>query len=665
MSDFRLFDLNPEQYKAATHGDGPVLILAGAGSGKTRVITSRIAWLLAQGTAAERILAVTFTNKAAREMQARIGRMIEKEVAKKLTICTFHSLSVRILRQHASLLGYKENFSIYDESDTIGLVKKIIARTAAKDEKLDHQLVRNLISKAKSLGHAPPENDETLAGAVYARYSRELKSLNAMDFDDLLVNAVRLITDHDEARSYWNSRYQYLLVDEFQDTNRLQLELVCQLSALEPNVCVVGDDDQSIYGWRGAEVANILEFERHFPNPAVIKLEQNYRSTDIILGAANRLIRNNPRRRGKNLWSATKGGEAIRILRADDDRQEAEFVANEILQFKHENSGKWEDFAVLFRMNAQSRILEESFRELKIPYRIIGGKSFFDRREVKDLLGYASVLLNPDDDVSLLRVLGSPPRGIGATTTELALDQSSEENSSLYRALTSAKFLERCATKTAAAIRRFREELEICRGQLEMGPTRQAQTFTDFFMATGYLEDLRKSCKTEAEADGREENVRDLLKTFAEYEKRHTEGLRGFADSMSLDRDREEKDDSGTGVTLITFHAAKGLEFPEVYLVGAEDGILPHERSKVEGTMDEERRLLYVGLTRAMRRLTILHCTHRTRYGSAVACTISPFLKEIEGDGVEHGSTQEILNRPASDESVALGFDRMRAVING
>lgn len=513
----RLFDLNPEQYRAATHGDGPLLILAGAGSGKTRVITARIAWLLHQGVAPENILAVTFTNKAAREMQARTERAVGREKAGELTLSTFHSLCVRILRKHAHLLGFKSNFSIYDDSDQTGLLKKIIARVTSKDEKLDHQLAKNLISKAKGLGAAPPQNDETVIGAVYARYVRELRTLNAMDFDDLLSFAVRLLSDHEEAREHWRNRYRYLLVDEFQDTNRLQLELVSLLVGTPPNVCVVGDDDQSIYGWRGAEVSNILEFERHFPDPVIVRLEQNYRSTQIILNAANRLIRNNLRRRGKNLWSATTGGDDIRLVSAPDDTQEAEFVAGEILRRQNEEGAKWEDFAVLFRMNAQSRLIEGALRQWKIPYRIIGGKSFFDRREIKDLLAYATVLLNPDDDISLLRIIQTPPRGIGATTTELAMDKSRERGCSLFDALTSEAFLEVCATKTAAAIRRFREELNSCRGALQMASSRQAEIFNKFFLDTGYLDDLRRSCKTGEEADGREENVRNLLRSLEEY----------------------------------------------------------------------------------------------------------------------------------------------------
>ena len=397
MSRFRLFDLNPEQLEAVYHETGPMLILAGAGTGKTRTITARIAWLVSQGEDPAKILAVTFTNKAAREMKERIAGMVDAADAKAVTASTFHSLCLRILRADAERLGYKANFSIFDESDQMGLIKKIITRVSAKDEKLDPNFAKNFISKAKN--NALPIDADTLLGSVFHRYEQELRALNAMDFDDLLGKAVKLLDEHSEAREKWRARVKYLMVDEFQDTNKLQLDLVNLLvSGQPPNVCVVGDDDQSIYGWRGAEVSNILEFEKHFPNPRIIRLEQNYRSTNAILGAANRLIKNNPRRRGKNLWSPKEGGEPVRVIAVPDDRKEAEFVVQEIGAQRDEAKVPWEHFAVIYRMNAQSRLLEENLRKNKIPYRLVGGKSFFERREIKDLAAYMTILLNPADD---------------------------------------------------------------------------------------------------------------------------------------------------------------------------------------------------------------------------------------------------------------------------
>lgn len=665
MSRFRIFDLNPEQQQAAKHTSGPLLILAGAGTGKTRVITARIAWLIAHGADPASILAVTFTNKAAKEMKERVAGMVEAEQAKAVTTSTFHALCVRILRADAGHLGYKPNFSIYDESDTNGLIKKIINRTAAETEKLDPGLAKNLISKAKNNGWAAPTDEETLAGAVYRRYEAELRALNAMDFDDLLVNAVRLLADFPEVRARWQQRYRHLLVDEFQDTNRLQLDLVSMLASGDPpDVCVVGDDDQSIYGWRGAEVSNILEFERHFPNPTIVKLEQNYRSTNEILQAANRVIANNTRRRGKNLWSPREGGDPIQIVAVPNDREEAEFIVNELAARRDNETGTWEDFAILYRMNAQSRFFEENLRRLRIPYRVVGGKSFYDRREIKDIMAYMAALLNPQDDAALLRIINTPPRGIGATTVEIALERSNEHNCSMHAELTSPDFLSYVTKRAAESIRTFTDTLDATRIRISIPGADTAQIITELLVECGYFEDLKRSCKTVEEGDKREINVRELLASLSEHQKRSRKGLQGFLDEVSLDRDREEKEDSQKGVTLITLHAAKGLEFPHVYLIGVEEGLLPHERSKAEDTIDEERRLFYVGVTRAMRSLTITHCRNRTRFGTATHCEPSRFLTEIEGDGVVRKNFEDLMNAPVSEEQFENTFARLREMLS-
>ena len=669
MSSFRLFDLNPEQYRAATHGDGPMLILAGAGTGKTRVLTARIAWLVAQGVDPASILAVTFTNKAAKEMRERVAGSVNSEQAKLITLSTFHALCVRMLRKHAHLLGYKENFSIFDESDQMGLMKKLAARIHDKENPLDPNLARNVISKAKNFGIGEPDETGTALGSLFSKYQNELRSLNAMDFDDLLLKARELLRDHPEARADLRSRYRHILVDEFQDTNKLQLELVSLLAADErPNICVVGDDDQSIYGWRGAEAANLLEFERHFPGPEVIKLEQNYRSTDVILSVANRLIKNNSRRRGKNLWSDSKEGEPVRILSAADDKTEAEFIADEI-QASGPLSSKarpWTDFAILYRMNAQSRQFEEVLRERRIPYRVVGGKSFFDRREVKDVVAYLRALLNPDDDNALLRVLANPPRGIGAATLQLATEAGAKNGKGLLAILNDPEHLDVSSSRTRGAIQRFTEDWGAYRIQLQTPGADAAAILRSILEECGYFEDLKKSCKTDEESDNRQENVRELLNALAGYCQRHPkEGPRGFLDGLMLEQEKEEeKAEERDGVTLITLHAAKGLEFSQVWLVGAEDGLLPHERSKSEGTVEEERRLLYVGITRARHRLTITHCSTRRKFGSVMSCTPSPFLLELAGEGVESGSMEEILSTPLSEEDVMDGFAQMRAMLN-
>ncbi|HEY5792575.1 MAG TPA: UvrD-helicase domain-containing protein [Chthoniobacterales bacterium] len=664
MSSFRFFDLNPEQHRAATHPGGPMLILAGAGTGKTRVITARVTWLIANGIPADKILAVTFTNKAARELKERIAGMVEPEKAKLVTASTFHSLCLKILRRDIERLGYKPNFTIYDEGDQTGLIKKIINRTAAKDESLDPNAAKAGISKAKNMGWSPPEDDKTLLGAVYARYQRELKLVNAIDFDDMLTLSVRLLADFPAVRDHWREKYDHLLVDEFQDTNKLQLDLVTLLCReRRPNICVVGDDDQSIYGWRGAEISNILEFERHFPNPEIFKLEQNYRSTNAILGAANRLIKNNARRRGKKLWSDSKEGANVTVISADHDKTEAEFVVNEINAHKHSERQEWEHFAVLYRMNAQSRLIEGELRRMKIPYRLVGGRSFFDRREVKDVISYLNFLANPRDDASLLRILTAPPRGIGGVTIESAIEFSAKANANLLDSMTSSAFGETLSNRARNAVQTFADEMQAARIRLMTPGANAAELIGSILADCGYLEDLKRSCKTPEEALSRETNVRELLDALAEYQTKHKD-WQGFLDDIQLDRDREKDKEDGRGVTLITLHAAKGLEFPHVFLIGAEEGLLPHERSKLEGTVDEERRLFYVGITRARKTLTISHCLYRTKFGSRITCKSSSFLKEIEGENVDFVSHAEVMARPVKEEEALDLFARAREMIN-
>jgi superfamily I DNA/RNA helicase len=665
MGRFRFFDLNEPQHLAVTTTQGPLLILAGAGTGKTRVITARAAYLIADGVNPENILAVTFTNKAAAAMRERLAGMVEPEQAKKVTMSTFHALCVRILRTGIDKLGYKNNFTIYDEGDQMGLIKKIITRTAARDEKLDPGVAKSLISKAKNRGWSAPTDEETLLSAVYGRYQAELKTLNALDFDDLLMLAVRLLAEHEEARDKWRNKFKYLMIDEFQDTNRLQFELVTLLADSNRNVAVVGDDDQSIYGWRGAEVANILEFEHHFPNPAVVKLEQNYRSTNAILGTANSLIKNNPRRRPKALWSAQEGGQKVRLIQTANDREEAEFVTGEIQRMSFAERLEWEAFAVMYRMNAQSRLIEENLRRLQIPYRVVGGKSFFDRREVKDVLAYLTVLINPDDDANLLRIINTPARGISSGTVERASEWSARNHCSVWKALQSEEFLAEFPARTIGKISEFVELIDGFETKLTQPLSDHHAVAAELLQEVDYIEDLKRSCKAADDAMKREENVRQLLQDLGSFMGRSTEGLRGFLDEVMLDGNREEDQDVETkkGVLLITLHAAKGLEFPHVFLVGLEEGVLPHDRSKVEGTLDEERRLLYVGITRAMKTLTMTHCRERMKYGSAMPCHPSSFIKELPDEWVEKKSLAEIWDAPVSEETMKNGFARMKELL--
>ncbi len=669
MARFKLSDLNPAQRTAATTTEGPLLILAGAGTGKTRVITMRVAYMVEKGVDPAHILAVTFTNKAAAEMRERLAKMIPPDQAKKVTMSTFHALCLRILRTNIDRLGYKQNFSIYDEGDQLGLIKKIITRTAAKDEKLDPNVAKAAISKAKNNGWAPPTDDETLVGAVFARYRNELKTANAVDFDDLLLLTVQLLSEHADVRQRWRERFRYIMVDEFQDTNRLQLELVRLLADEKHNVAVVGDDDQSIYGWRGAEVSNILEFEHHFPHPRIVKLEENYRSTNAILNTANSLIKNNPRRRPKRLWSSRGDGDKVRLIESPNDREEAQFIAEEIHRRHADTEEPWEGFAVLFRMNAQSRLLEENLRRLQIPYRIVGGKSFFDRREVKDLIAYMSVLVNPEADANLLRIINTPARGISAATVETALHWSVKQKCTLWDALKSDVLLSELSGRTQASIKTFVELMDEYQTKIAQPLSDPAAIVTKLINEIDYAAELRRSCKSAEEASARETNIGDMLRDLQGFNERSTKGLSGFLDEIVLDQEREEdkQDDieKKKGVTLITMHAAKGLEFRHVYIVGLEEGILPHDRSKVEGTLDEERRLLYVGITRAKRTLTLSHCRDRMKYGSVSSCAPSSFIKELAPDWIERVDLKKLLSAPVATETGKSRFAQMRAAIGG
>jgi DNA helicase-2/ATP-dependent DNA helicase PcrA len=432
------------------------------------------------------------------------------------------------------------------------------------------------------------------------------------------------------------------------------------------NVCVVGDDDQSIYGWRGAEIANILEFEEHFPRPRIVKLEQNYRSTNAILGAANSVIRRNPRRRAKVLWSENGDGEKVRIVEVPDDREESTFVVSELQKRQQLEQAGWNDFAVIFRMNVQSRVIEEQLRRLQIPYHLIGGRSFFDRREVKDFLAYLSCLHNPRDDVNLLRIINTPARGIGSTTIELAIQESREAGKSVFETLQTPAFLGLVSNKTRTAIEAFVRLIDEYETAAQQPLADLSQVAGRLLADTGYLEDLRRTCKTPEEALDREENVREMVRALEEYQARSSEGLAGFLAETVLDREREEKKSGDRdGVTLITLHAAKGLEFRHVFLVGVEEGILPHDRSKLEGSLDEERRLLYVGMTRARQSLTLTHCSTRMRYGSASPCTPSSFLKEIDGRFIERVNFHTIANAPASEGTARSHFARMKQLLSG
>ncbi len=658
--------LNPAQLQAVRQTEGPVLILAGAGSGKTRVITTRITFLLASDVPPERILAVTFTNKAANEMRERVGGMVPKAAAKKLTLSTFHALCVKILRSGIERLGYKSNFTIYTGSDQIGLVRTIIGRRGGKATGLDPYKAQSQISAGKSKGTIGNSGDPFL-DEIAREYQRQLKLHNAVDFDDLLGLAVDLLEGHADVREQWQSIYHYIMVDEFQDTNRQQMELVRLLSGTRHNVCVVGDDDQSIYGWRGAESANILEFERFFPNPCVIKLMENYRSQAPILETANAVIRHNRGRREKQLIPTKPGRDPVRLISMPGDAEEAEFIINEIWSANTVERRPWDDFAILFRTNSQSRRFEEALRKQGIPYRILGGQSFFERKEVKDVVAYLNVIINPDDDVNLLRIINNPPRGIGEATTGAATDASIEAKVSVFAMLRDPEFTKLLGTKTQRAVAAFTDQVEAWRQTLQRPGLEYAAFAESIVKETGFLEYLTRNCDTPEESMSREANVREMLNSLYEHQKNKGNGLRHFLDGICLDDDRgdeKEKAAEKPGLWLITLHASKGLEFPVVYLVGLEEGILPHKRSMEEGTRDEERRLLYVGITRAKEKLTMTHCHSRIKYGDPLPVMPSSFIKELPTPPVEVSTYEQIMDTPATMETAKSHLAKIREMLN-
>jgi DNA helicase II / ATP-dependent DNA helicase PcrA len=689
---FNLSSLNPQQRQAVETIHGPLLILAGAGTGKTRVITFRIAHMIDRGIAPSHILGVTFTNKAAREMQERVFKLIPRKARaakheahgensdpqpstlnSQPTLCTFHSLCVRILRQHIEKLGYKRNFVIYDESEQLGAVKKILAQISAKGEKTDPAAILSLLSRFRNGGERAEvfgdPSVRAMAEHIRSRYESALRACNAVDFDDLILLTLRLFREHPNALEACRARYRYVMVDEYQDTNAAQFKLVQALTSEHRNFCVVGDDDQSIYGWRGAEISNLLDMEKHFPETKVIKLEQNYRSTNTILAAANAVIKHNVRRRGKKLWSQKGDGPKITLHTFSNDEEEARTIAEQIEYARLTQRVPWADQAILFRTNAQSRPLETALRQAGVRYHLIGGQSFFDRREVRDFLAYLKVMVNPNDDVSLLRIANVPARGLTDVTMERLLAASHERKCSVFAVIKNPVVTATFQARTRESIERFVELLEQTRARLYAESLSRdphaAQTLVDRFLdEIGYFAELQRFEKNPETGEGRVRNLKDLMADLDGPEaasKPPFERLESFLEQVTLDSAREEEEDEAPGdaVTLITMHSCKGLEFPHVYIVGMEDGLLPHSRSKAEGTLDEERRLFYVAVTRAMQTLTISHCGGRKKYGSVMPCHPSPFLKELPPELVEHAD--EKAKQPVTPESGKSKFDLLRA----
>ena len=655
--------LNEAQAGAVQSTEGPVLILAGAGTGKTRTVIFRIANLLEKGVEPRNILAVTFTNKAACEMRERVGGMVRREAAEELTVSTFHSLCVRILRVHAGLLGYNTNFSIAAGSDRDGLVKQLIVRHGGAKEKIQAWDVVSAVSRQKNAGMPVGEIPDDLIRTIAMSYQRELRARNALDFDDLLVLAEQALREFKEARDYWRERYHYVTVDEFQDTNGLQMDLLMQLVGPPHNLCVVGDDDQSIYGWRGAQVSNILQFGHFFPDPKVVRLENNYRSTEAILSVANELIRNSPSRYEKTLRATIRGGEKVALMALPGDEEEALWVAREIRRALAGKNGRWEDFAVLFRTNTHIRKVEQVFRQEEIPYRLVGAQSFFDRREVRDVLAYLQVLANQRADVALLRILNTPPRGIGTNTAMLLLEHCREHGVQSWAAMKDESFTGQLSARGAGAVRSFVELIEGFSARIRGAGDRVGEALHELLQEIDYLSWLMRSCRTEEEREQRREAVGEVGVALTDAMKRGR-SLQEFLDEAALDAEPEEELEQKSGVTLITLHASKGLEFPVVFLVGLEEGVLPHWRSTEEGTRDEERRLLYVGITRAQQQLFLSYCALRRKYGELVRCDPSSFLEELGEEWIVERDYVEEMNALADDDDVNDFFGNMRALLD-
>lgn len=631
-----IFDtLNDRQCEAVKHTEGPLLITAGAGSGKTKVLTCRIAHLLELGVAPYRILAITFTNKAAKEMKERVTNLVGAQ-ADSIWLSTFHSFCAKLLRfEIDGFHGYTRNFTIYDSSDQLVLVKDCLKKLNLDDKQFTPRSVLGTISSAKNVlmdakAFAAKASDfyEQKVADVYALYQEKLRENNAVDFDDLLFLAVRLLQENEEVREKYQSRFQYILVDEYQDTNHAQYALTKILAARWRNICVVGDADQSIYAWRGADIRNIIDFTRDYPDAASIKLEQNYRSTKTILHAANAVIDNNESRPKKTLWTENPTGNKIIHYQAQTEHDEADYIAG-VIYNRHEISHEpYGDMAILFRTNAQSRVLEEKLMRYAIPYTMVGGTKFYDRKEIKDVLAYLRLLYNPEDSLSLTRIINVPKRNIGATTMEHVAAYAEAQGISLFEALSSTDEIP--VTKRAkASLENFAAMIFDLLNDIEGKDV--LSLIETVIKQTGYGDMLDKEAEHDPQGESRKENVGEFLSVAKDYMDSNPEGnLQDFLENVALVSDVDDFESSDSKVTLMTLHAAKGLEFPVVFLTGLDEGLFPHSRTLMDpAQVEEERRLAYVGITRAERQLYVTNAVTRTMYGRISAYMPSRFLAEI------------------------------------
>lgn len=654
----RLEDLNDSQKRAVKYTDGALLIIAGAGSGKTRVLTNRIAYLIEEcGVDPYNIMAITFTNKAAREMKERVETTVAQG-AGAVWVSTFHSTCVRILRRYIDRIGYDNNFTIYDTDDQKSVIKDICKKMNIDTKMLKERAIMSKISSAKDELKTPDEfeleagNDYNLRriAGVYREYQKTLKLNNALDFDDLIFKTVELFQSDAEVLEHYQDRFRYIMVDEYQDTNTSQFKLVAMLAAKYGNICVVGDDDQSIYKFRGANIYNILNFEKHFPDAKTIKLEQNYRSTQNILNAANSVIANNVGRKSKTLWTANDEGKKIDFEQFNTGYEEADYIARDIAGGVRNGDYHYGDYAVLYRTNAQSRLFEERFIVSNIPYKIVGGVNFYARKEVKDLLAYLKTIDNARDDLAVRRILNVPKRGIGATTVNRVSDYAEAYDISFYDALKRADEIPSIG-KAASKVKPFVNLIQVFRSKLEFISI--SDLLREVIEETGYVKELEAEGTDEAEA--RIENIDELLSKVVSYEESEEHPtLSGFLEEVALVADIDSLEDDSDYVVLMTLHSAKGLEFPKVYLAGMEDGLFPSYMSITSDDsseqLEEERRLAYVGITRAMKELTITCAKQRMIRGETQYNKVSRFVKEIPLELLE--GKAPVVSRKESDSSI-------------
>ena len=644
--------LNPAQREAVEKTEGPVLILAGAGSGKTRVLTTRIGHLIEdKGVQPANILAITFTNKAANEMRERVEETLDSD-ASDMWISTFHSCCVRILRKDINRIGYNRSFVIYDSADQVTLVKDCLKELNLSDKVFEPKVIISTISGAKDKLYDPKQfkamhmNDNRMSkiADVYALYQDRLKRNSALDFDDLIFKTVELLKSDKEVLDYYRNRFKYIMVDEYQDTSKAQYELIKILAKEHQNICVVGDDDQSIYGWRGADIRNILEFEKDYDNVHVVKLEQNYRSTQIILDAANTVISNNIERKRKRLWSEKKEGELIKIQVAQDEIEESDFVADMIAKISREQNRSYKDFAVLYRANAQSRSVEDALNRSQIPYNIYGGTKFYERKEIKDLIAYLRVIQNPQDDISIKRIINIPRRGIGLRTIEKIEDRASLKQESIYSVLIDIETNSEISTKARNSISEFVDNvIGTLRTMREVYPvSKLIEKVIESIDYYGYIDELYKGNKEEAEE--RKDNVKEFISVAMEFEQTSEEkDLETFLTGVALTSESSEEEEIDK-VSLMTIHTSKGLEFPVVFIVGMEDGLFPIARavrSMNDSEIEEERRLCYVGITRAKEILYLTLTQKRTLYGKTNPSIASRFMEELPKECIERLNSAE------------------------